>query len=224
MNVVKKKLNSEKGASITWALLIFMVCAVVGSIVLVAGTTASGRMSKLADSEQRYYAVTSAAGLLRDVLKEPITVTRTATYDSDGNPSSYSISYGSSPDIIVNTLVKKLMHWPDAKTESVTDPTSSPPSFWIQDSYHAEELPVEISFASAPNVCSAVEGLNVDAIKLGSDGSIITAVSKDGFSLQLVFDLKRTVVDPEASGNTITKSDTFQWVLKEARKIEAKAS
>ena len=72
MNRIKKKLNSERGASITWALLIFLVCTVVGSAVLVAGTAAAGRMSKLAESDQRYYAVTSAAGLLSDVLGQEI--------------------------------------------------------------------------------------------------------------------------------------------------------
>ena len=69
MNRVKKKLNSRKGASITWALLIFLVCAVVGSAVLVAGTAAAGRMSKLAENDQRYYAVTSAARLLINELE-----------------------------------------------------------------------------------------------------------------------------------------------------------
>lgn len=63
-----KKLKSRTGASITVALLLFLVCAAVGSVVLTAGTAASGRISRLAESDQRYYSVTSAAELLRDVL------------------------------------------------------------------------------------------------------------------------------------------------------------
>ena len=55
LNRIMRKLNSERGASITYALLIFLVCAVVGSSVLVAGTAASGRMSKVPENDQRYY-------------------------------------------------------------------------------------------------------------------------------------------------------------------------
>lgn len=68
MRSVKKKLGSRAGASITFALLLFLVCAVVSSVVIVAATAAAGRLSQLPRMEQRYYAVTSAAGLLRDTI------------------------------------------------------------------------------------------------------------------------------------------------------------
>ena len=64
LHKLKQKLKSQTGASITFALLLFLVCAVVGSAVLVAGTAAAGRMSKIAEMDQRYYAVNSAASLL----------------------------------------------------------------------------------------------------------------------------------------------------------------
>lgn len=70
MRAIQKKIQSQRGASITFALLLFLVCAVLSSVVIVAATTASGRMSRLAETDQRYYAVTSAAELLRDVMKE----------------------------------------------------------------------------------------------------------------------------------------------------------
>ena len=62
---LRRKLASRRGAAITFALLLFLVCATVGVIVLVAGTTASGRLSKLSETDRRYYAVQSAAQLLR---------------------------------------------------------------------------------------------------------------------------------------------------------------
>ena len=80
------KLRSGRGASITFALLLFLVCAVIGSVVLAAGTAASGRVSQLAQADGRYYAVTSAAQLFREELNGQgfITVeqTRTGTTDS----------------------------------------------------------------------------------------------------------------------------------------------
>lgn len=68
MNRIKWKLQSRKGASITFSLLIFLVCAVVSSIVIVAASTSAGRLSEMAQMDQRYYAVTSAAEMLSDLF------------------------------------------------------------------------------------------------------------------------------------------------------------
>ena len=98
MYKLKQKLKSQTGASITFALLLFLVCAVVGSAVLVAGTAAAGRMSKVAEMDQRYYAVNSAARLLADTIQEkPLEIVKKETagglvYTIDGksvsNPES----------------------------------------------------------------------------------------------------------------------------------------
>ena len=69
MQNLKIKLRSETGASITFALLLFLVCSVVSIVVVVAGSAAAGRMSQRAETDQRYYAVTSAAELLCDDFK-----------------------------------------------------------------------------------------------------------------------------------------------------------
>ncbi len=74
------KLRSGRGASITFALLLFLVCAVIGSVVLAAGTAAAGRISQLAQADGRYYAVTSAAKLFREELDgKSYTIERTKT-------------------------------------------------------------------------------------------------------------------------------------------------
>ena len=66
--MIRAKLKDNTGASITYALLLFLVCAVVGSVVLAAGTAAAGRMSQAVENDQRYYAVTSAVRVLREQL------------------------------------------------------------------------------------------------------------------------------------------------------------
>ena len=68
MNRIRKKLASDRGASITFALLLFLVCAVLCSVIITAASTASGRMASLAETDQRYYTVTSAAELLRSLI------------------------------------------------------------------------------------------------------------------------------------------------------------
>ena len=68
-NIIMNKLRSQTGASITFALLIFLVCTVLCSVILTAATASSARMSGIAEADQRYYAVTSAAELIEDVFK-----------------------------------------------------------------------------------------------------------------------------------------------------------
>lgn len=92
MSVIKKKLKSDRGASITYALLIFLVCAIIGSAVLTAGTAASGRLSQMVEIDQRYYSVNSAASLLIDLMErdkivyeQPDTTTEDTNSDDDQN-------------------------------------------------------------------------------------------------------------------------------------------
>lgn len=75
---MNKKLRSQSGASLLLALLLFLVCAVIGSVVLTAGTAAAGRLSEMAEMDQRYYSVTSAAELLgKELNGETVTIIRT---------------------------------------------------------------------------------------------------------------------------------------------------
>lgn len=210
MNKLKKKLNSDRGASITWALLIFLVCAVVGSVVLVAGTAAAGRMSKLPENDQRFYAVTSTAGLLRDILGKDITVTRTATETT--SDSKYNIQYESGAEPLLKALVREMMDWP----EPPADPTSDKTLFWEKDEIAAPTAnPVTISLTGQGASLTPI-GTVSGQITLGSDGSIIAEIGKENYRMRLTFELKRTIVT-----NPNVKEDTFTWILKEARTLSS---
>ena len=99
LNDIKRKISSQDGASLTWALLLFVICAVVGSVVLTSGTATAGRFSKLSSYDERFYAVTSAVSMLRDILEESEVsiehiknITRTINEDGSSNDeSSFSI-------------------------------------------------------------------------------------------------------------------------------------
>lgn len=97
MNAMRNKLGSRRGASITYALLIFLVCAVVSSVVIVAGTAAAGRMANLAQFDQRYYAVTSAAELLKELIQGKTLVVTKTTGPSAEEPAktedTYTVKY-----------------------------------------------------------------------------------------------------------------------------------
>lgn len=84
---VKQKLRSQRGASLSMALMLFLVCAVVASIVLAAATAASGRQSQLEAMDKSYYNVTSAAKLLWDELGQG-TQSVTITCECDATKAS----------------------------------------------------------------------------------------------------------------------------------------
>ena len=95
------KLRSRRGASITFALFLFLICATVGSVVLAAGTAASGRLSQTPETDQRYYAVSSAAELLRGALDGQTTTSVRTTvsnvrtgYSSTGSATGSELNVG----------------------------------------------------------------------------------------------------------------------------------
>ena len=67
--VIRRKLNSQSGASIVIALLFFLLCLTVGAVVLTAATANVGRVARIQNEQQAYFAVRSAAELLRDEIK-----------------------------------------------------------------------------------------------------------------------------------------------------------
>ena len=128
MRSVCRKLRGRRGASITFALLLFLVCAVVGSVVLTAGTAASGRLSRLPEQDRRYYAVTSAAGLFRDALDgQSYTVTRTlTTLDADTLTRVYDSSQGEPVLLSETTNTQTGLYPAYSATLRLPDGTSGP--------------------------------------------------------------------------------------------------
>ena len=224
MSVIKRKLKSDRGASITWALLIFLVCTVVGSAVLVAGTAAAGRMSKLPENDQRYYAVTSAAGLLRDALSQPFTVERSAVTESGLQKCliQYNPADPDNADKLEKALVRKMMGWSDSGTVGYEE--------FTKDSIDLDAPVIinDFSISSTDNVGTALENLKC-MLELGNDGSIQATVFKgdppansDGFlkneyRIQMRFELNRTLTDDDG-----VKTDVFSWTLHDARTVLSK--
>ena len=117
MNAMKNKIKSQRGASITFALLLFLVCAIISSIVIVAATAAAGRMSGQVDMDGRYYAVTSVASKLKTEIEGKEV---TLSYNED-NPSEATVTGDVS--VLLSAVSKDLMKAASTNTD-VTD--SSP--------------------------------------------------------------------------------------------------
>lgn len=102
MNAVQRKLHDRSGATLTVALLFFIMCAAAGSVILAAATTSTGRLSQLQASDQNYYAVVSAAKLIRDEIdgqtisvgqteKKIVTTTRTEKKEKDESGADVTV-------------------------------------------------------------------------------------------------------------------------------------
>ena len=180
MNALKRKLTSQSGASITYALLLFLVCAVVSSVVLAAGTAASGRMSQSVESDQRYYAVTSAAEFLKKQLEFNGQSWIRKVVDAEGQGSlDDGIVSGGLLDTFSGTVVG-------------VEGYSCPKSFTINAKDH-EELKVNVNAkleASDPVLTLTLS--NADT----SDGT---------FSIEMVFTADKEIrKGKDASSKTVT--------------------
>lgn len=92
-NAVRKKLQSQAGASLLIALLYFLAAMTVGAVALTAASANAGRLARNRQEQQNYLAVSSAALLVKEDFRgiaftagyQKTTVTRV---DEEGNVQS----------------------------------------------------------------------------------------------------------------------------------------
>ena len=65
---IRNKIRSESGASLAAALLFFIVCAVVGSIIIAVAMSSAGRMSGITSADNQRYALESARSLIEETM------------------------------------------------------------------------------------------------------------------------------------------------------------
>ena len=107
------KLKSESGASLMAALLFFIMCATVGSIILAAATASSGRLAGLKRNEQDHYAVNSAADLFSEILKDKKVILRISARTNSEGSTTVSYMNPADPESAIdptNVLLAKLVN------------------------------------------------------------------------------------------------------------------
>ena len=91
MRRVGKKIGGRSGATMLFAILVFMLCALTGVAALTAAAANSGRYTHVKEEQQEYLSMSSAVNLMREELvgKTGKTftaqVTKTETKDASGN-------------------------------------------------------------------------------------------------------------------------------------------
>lgn len=68
MKEMKKKINSQQGASILLALMLFFVCFMVASVILSSATANADKLRQRDSNQKEYLSVSSAANLLKDIF------------------------------------------------------------------------------------------------------------------------------------------------------------
>ena len=195
---IKKKLKSQNGASISFALLLFLVCAVLSSAVIVAGTAAAGRLSRLAEADQRYYAVTSAAGLLsRDIGGETVTV--------EYSKKTGKVTPADSPTILSDAS-EKLVEALSSTDEDAADKV-------LQRTF---QLTPDTNIANAQLACVIKETLQRDGMLL-FDVSNTSGGSGGVYTLRVVFSSKMKRSASDSSEDTV--KTTVTWKLHSIHKI-----
>lgn len=94
-----KKLKSDRGVSLSVALLFFLVCAILASMLIAAATAANGRAASVIESRQDDSAAVSGARLIADQLqKDVVIIVETAKIDQNGNTAINETTYYESQD------------------------------------------------------------------------------------------------------------------------------
>lgn len=81
MRRLNEKLHDRSGASLLFAILVFMLCILAGTAALTAAAANAGRYTHLESEQQTYLTISSAVRLMKD---EVAGTTLTATRESGG--------------------------------------------------------------------------------------------------------------------------------------------
>ena len=209
MNRSKKKIKSNNGASITFALLLFLMCAVISSVVIVAATAAGGRMSQLAESDQRYYAVASAVELLKD--------------DFEGK--KVKIIYKeteSGPEITKLVEIADDTEYDLQRTNSIlADATSR----FVEKNAASATVEEDPKFNLTVNLGDSSEADLNCKIKeyVKEDGRVILEVSKDvdenkKYAMQVIFEAHTSETTSTSKNNVVTVTSIVEWKFNSIRK------
>lgn len=192
MNNLKRKLRSRTGASITFALLLFLICAVLSSVILAAATSASGRMSQMAETDQRYYAVTSASELLKDMLHEQKVSIVILDEDGDGTKEEYIVEGKSGAEAASGGLSRRLIVGDNASPVTDSILTDAAYQYYNRNYKNPDSNQYNHSFtiSSATEDIKDAVGVSVaESLDLTTGGITMTVSSggTDAFRQRLTF-------------------------------------
>ncbi len=217
MNLIHHKLRSRRGASLSIALLLFLVCLAVASVVLAAGTAASGRLSELREADQRYYSVTSAAELVRDMIgDQTVTFTQERTTYASGDDDSVDTEWNK--DVLLENATIQLVF---GSTDDVDVDTADA---WILSGLDPSDCDID-EFTITPPVSENVFPVHVEAkVENGDLVFYFNNLNKNGTEASERFYIKMTCTPqfPRPEAATVTSPNDTTTVLTRNVNVEWK--
>ncbi len=177
---IRQKLSSESGASILVALLLFLMCAMVGSVILAAATASMGREKLLDENDSendslKRYALSSAANILIAELggnADPVQIDYPSAEDTDQEQSLQALREQMAGDILdanLNAEDSALRSWYERGDSEVLDVLA-----WMEKNPKESSMPkpeFDISLQGTGSD-SASKGLAKDDYKVHAEASM----------------------------------------------------
>ena len=215
IKTLKRKLTSNTGASLTFALLLFVVCAAIGSIVLTAGTVASGRLANKTEMDERYYRVVSAVDMLKKELNDKeVTIVRKRDMTSGVPVYSLTFDGNYSNDFLTQRTLELLASKKDDNAMFISEFYNA----GGDDNTNNFKFNVVASAESKVDIETKVEYGNM-TIDISSEVEDPTK-DKRKYLVRMTF----TPVISEVysvDGKVETKRATIKWVLNNVEKVSS---
>lgn len=231
MNRMLDKLRSGRGASITFALLLFLVCAVLSAVIVTTASTAAGRMSNMAEADQRYYSVTSACELLKELLDgETVSIVKVT---GGTNAGTYMVPNMGAEQASVNYVnTDYILDNPDKPILKASIVNAAAYARYNGGSNNGTiaEQAIVISGDKLEGTAPVIKET------MGSDGKITITISKasginkNPFAIKMVFSedrkkspsaTKTITKDDGTTVNVTTEATSFTWHLKSVNVVSA---
>ncbi len=196
MRRAAEKLKSHSGATILFALLVFMLCILAGTGALTAAAANSGRYTHLKEDQQQYLSVSSAANLLKTELSgktftAKVRVTEEVTSDSSGATTTKRTAEWVAPagggnssydgDNLKTLLIGQLEQLFEYGVYSSAGPLDTTSTFHVI-STHPTKLEKKLTLNAGGDIPAVTANLTMgtDASDLTASDFTITVVLNDG--------------------------------------------
>ena len=192
-----RKLKSTRGASLLFALLVFVLCLLAGTVALTAAAANVGRYTHLQQEQQQYLSVASALDLLEAQMKTAAGARKVKVQYVDIERWHYESSTpGSTPTLVTEHTYSLTLVDPE-------DPTAAPPDVGTLNYFQCQMLlasvPADWWTATGPLKKAAVEAqlttFNTDP-ELGSYTVKLSDAHKDEPWAGTLYPVKATVQKP----------------------------
>lgn len=220
---ISNKLHSEKGASVIYAIMLFLVATMVTMVILSSSLTALKRMQANRESEQANMILNSAAGIINSYFKEEglSFIRATAVTEAKSGAKDTKVSYSLLPEEPKGSVPAKkdllvCMHDQLLKALKEADGGLKP-----YQSAADEKITLELADIKGLNYpmteISKAKKISIiyDIIenKMSDDTGIVVSDEEEAYSMEIIFTLVLEDKDDDPAASTTTGGHQYYTYL-----------